>query len=659
MTRDSAVQLLAVLALASCLAGSGVVATQITGSAGRHKLAYTQRAEESDPPQVSLGIAMGAFRGVFVNWLWLRANALKEAGRFYEANELASAITRLQPRYPHVWAFHAWNMAYNISVSTNTAQERWAWVMNGINLLRNEGIPANPNDLLLHKELAYIFNHKVQGYMDDANWYYKRQIALEWTSVLGEPPKPDPRMKERDQAIRRYVEWLRPIADAPDNPAELTQREPAARAVIDRLREVSENVGRGGVNAPFILMSHALCRALARSGQRAVIEASMPDADKKFLAIVEDPSLARGWDALLAYLRRRTLIDQYHMEPDRMVRYTEQYGPLDWRHASAHSLYWAARGVEQALTRVGEENEKDFDFVNTDRMVVQAIQELWRSGEVYVDFLGGMLNPDRTDIFYTVMPNVHFTDTYGGILDDLRKRSSFDEEKDAFSIYSAGYENFLIDATRFFFRRGQRDVAAGYFERARTDPHFNLNAQDRTSRFAKSLEEFVWDETVEEYTRPDIARLEVTGALQGAYVSGLLTGDLDLFQSQFEFAAKAHGFFFGRQGRATQIDPDMMRMELMPGDFALMAADQFVRLIDILDLDDAETLYNNAPIDIRRFGYDRIREQFGSVVEQLQKDGGRAFGAIFPEPDGMDEHRRDMQQRQSAEDRRRLQLEQK
>ena len=33
------------------------------------------------------------FRGVFVNWLWMRANELKEAGRYHESVELASAIT--------------------------------------------------------------------------------------------------------------------------------------------------------------------------------------------------------------------------------------------------------------------------------------------------------------------------------------------------------------------------------------------------------------------------------------------------------------------------------------------------------------------------------------------------------------------------------------
>src|SRR5262249_44510148 len=153
-----------------------VLATGLTASAGRSRLLYTQRAEDSQTWEEGVGVAMGAFRGLFVNMLWIRANNLKEAGRYYEAMDPASTITKLQPRFPQVWAFHAWNMAYNISVTTQTPQERWQWVQSGIRLLRDQGIPANPNDLTLHRELAWIYLHKIQGFMDDANPYYKRQV---------------------------------------------------------------------------------------------------------------------------------------------------------------------------------------------------------------------------------------------------------------------------------------------------------------------------------------------------------------------------------------------------------------------------------------------------------------------------------------------------
>ncbi len=151
MTRDSITQLTAAGLLVASMVASVWSSAGVAASFGRAKLGYADRAEDSDPPEVGLGIAMGAFRGMFVNYLWLRANKAKERGNFYEAVDLAKTITKLQPRFPRVWAFHAWNMAYNISVTTQTAPERWQWVSAGIRILRDEGIPANPNDLLIHK----------------------------------------------------------------------------------------------------------------------------------------------------------------------------------------------------------------------------------------------------------------------------------------------------------------------------------------------------------------------------------------------------------------------------------------------------------------------------------------------------------------------------
>ncbi len=124
MGHNTKVRLVALLVMLVGMLGSGILTTAIAASQGRHELVYTDRAEDGDPPQVALGIAMGAFRGIFVNILWLEATAAKEEGRFYESIELASMITKLQPRLPQVWTFHSWNMAYNISVTTHTPDER-------------------------------------------------------------------------------------------------------------------------------------------------------------------------------------------------------------------------------------------------------------------------------------------------------------------------------------------------------------------------------------------------------------------------------------------------------------------------------------------------------------------------------------------------------
>jgi hypothetical protein len=100
LSRDSIIQLAALLVFAVCVASSGALTHALTAEAGRAQLVYTDEATEGDPPEVALGIAMGAFRGLFVNYLWIRANKLKQDGKFFEAMQLSTAITRLQPRFP-------------------------------------------------------------------------------------------------------------------------------------------------------------------------------------------------------------------------------------------------------------------------------------------------------------------------------------------------------------------------------------------------------------------------------------------------------------------------------------------------------------------------------------------------------------------------------
>ena len=109
---------------------------------------------ENAPPSLAFAtVAMGAFRGLVVDILWMRAEKLKEEGQFFDAKQLAEWITVLQPRFASVWDFQAWNMAYNISASLPSSQwqERWRWVRNGYELLRDKGIETNPNSILLYR----------------------------------------------------------------------------------------------------------------------------------------------------------------------------------------------------------------------------------------------------------------------------------------------------------------------------------------------------------------------------------------------------------------------------------------------------------------------------------------------------------------------------
>ena len=633
MKRDTIIQLGALAVVGASLVVSGGLASAIANSAGRHQLTYADTAEEGDPPEVALGIAMGAFRGVFVNFLWYRANDLKEKGQYYEAMELARAITKLQPRFPQVWVFHAWNMAYNISVTTQTPAERWQWVQAGIRLLRNEGIKANPNDLLLHKELAWIFLHKVAGITDESNQLYKRWLAEEWTVVLGDPPARSPVDRDRQGAIDQYANWLQPIVDAPDTIEALSAADPVAGELLGRIKTIT-----GDERYLDTLRRYVSHVAMRRSIYRVQAERSMGENNKAFAALIDDPKYAKAWPELLAHMRKRVLIDDYNMEPPRMLRYTRKYGPIDWRHPAAHALYWSARGVEESLTRWTEENKRDFDFINADRVTIQALQELYRSGDVYFNYFDSIAGAERP---YQLAPNANFAESYGNVLAEVMNRSWADADKRPYRIYAAGYENFLKDAVRFFYRRGQMDLADKYYKELGTFPGQNLNNPYRDIVLSQPIDEFVLTELQEDRIRSSYVLVsEVVGALQGAYIGGLLGGDDELFRKNFEWAGQAHKYYLETQVRDTVAAQGEARVLVLDKDFRIVAGDMFARTVQLLKVDHAAAMFGRAPTDLQQFAYDFLAAAWKPAIDELATKGdSKPFDELFPEPPGMAEHR--------------------
>ncbi|MGP1271758.1 MAG: hypothetical protein ACTS22_00330 [Phycisphaerales bacterium] len=653
MNRDRIVQIAAGVLLVGLLAVSGVLGGSLTESIGTNRLVYADSAAENDRPEVAMGIAMGAFRGVFVNMLWFRANELKEAGKFHEAVELSRAITRLQPRFPRVWVFHAWNLAYNISVTTQTAEERWRWVQSGVRLLREEALRANPNDMLIHKELAWIFIHKIQGVTDDANQYYKRRVAEEWTCVLGPPPPPSADLRTRESATRVYADWMRIVADAASTFDEAVRRESAVRELRDRL------VGLYGDEQPMdTLRRFAIHDAMHRAGLGddslagilGITNARELTRLRAYTQLKHDPAFEAAWEVYIAYLRKRVLRDEYNMEPDRMVRYTEMYGPLDWRHPAAHSLYWARTGVERGLGRYEERNRKDFDFINTDRLVTHSIQELFRYGELYFDFLEAVRGEYA---YYIAVSNPRFIDAYTEILDEVTERAGDHARRsNPYNTYAAGYQNFIADAILLFYRRGDLGEANRYLQHLRSWPGLNWNDWQWKRRLELPLAEFVEEEMQDRFSSPQLYATQVTGALQGAFTSGLLAGDQDLFESQYRWAREYHKYYIDEQLRTVLANPEVGRMEVLPRDFDVLAGGLFYSFMSALPLETKRDLYLRAPNDLRQPAYLLLERDLRERIDELaEADGTEPFDDMFPPPLNIDDYRARLEARRAERER--------
>jgi hypothetical protein len=178
-------KILLLLLAAALLVGSGQVQKSL--NADRKALSLTRAAPlKNAPPLLAFTtVALGGFRGLISNFLWIRANDLQQEDKFFEMVQLADWITDLEPHFEQVWAFQAWNMAWNISVKFNDFADRWRWVKRGMELLRDNGLSYNPNSILLFQQLSWIFQSKMGQNMDDANQYYKEQWAREMMPFFG------------------------------------------------------------------------------------------------------------------------------------------------------------------------------------------------------------------------------------------------------------------------------------------------------------------------------------------------------------------------------------------------------------------------------------------------------------------------------------------
>src|SRR5438552_5252102 len=195
------------------LAGASRVQRSLNRDREQLGLTRIEPLENAPPVLAFTTVALGGFRGLISNALWMRASDLQDEDKFFEMAQLADWITKLEPHFVQVWLVQGWNMAYNISVKFKDFSDRWRWVERGIELLRDEGLRYNPNEILIYRELAWFFQHKMGANLDDANMYYKRQWAEEMTQVFGKKtpdlnelinPQTEDQKQRRELLITKY-----------------------------------------------------------------------------------------------------------------------------------------------------------------------------------------------------------------------------------------------------------------------------------------------------------------------------------------------------------------------------------------------------------------------------------------------------------------------
>ncbi len=295
---------------------------------GRDEFQLLSSPFESAPPELVLATtALGGFRGIIVDYLWIRAMELQRSGKFFELVQIYDWIGKMEPRMEMVWGHNAWNMAYNISVELPSAEERWTWIKRGIELLRDEGLKYNPRSTLLYRELAWIYLHKIGKFHDRFHWYYKMKLSEE--------------------------------------------------------------------------------------------------------------------------------MEELKLEPERMLELTEIYGPLDWRLAQSHAIYWLTKGVEVS----GEEQA-----LNYDRLILHAVISLCETGR-FVRTPAG---------FILTEPDFRFLDTADRLYREMMEKYGRETG------LASAHENFLQSSVMLLYTYGQNRKSLECYRRLRklNPVHYRLPFED-------------------------------------------------------------------------------------------------------------------------------------------------------------------------------------
>jgi hypothetical protein len=615
-----------------CVGGialAGMLQPKMTAIADRDQLRYTDISVEGAPPIVAIGTAIGALRGLIVDYLWLKVTIQKEKGLLYEVMADSDLITKLQPRFPDVWAFHGHNLAYNISVMTNTPEERWAWVNNGISLVREKGIRYNPNDLELHKELAFWFSHKIDGIADDAHLYYKRQFAREWQFLLGVPPVD----YERRQA------WIKAIADAPNSLDELFQREPDARAFVAELEERLKPLGSRfafGVDKRFLML---LGEWLARENSpyaRALGIRTMDDNAAMLVKVFEttfgDAAKQKPALAFATFLRKRVLLDSYNMDPQLMYEFTRDTGPLDWRHPAAHALYWSRRGSQLGEHRITDELDLP-KIINNDRTEIQAMHVLAKSGLIGFDPFSNDNVARLNDPRWIKTIDRYFEKLY---------TKHYDSRGAGGETFMHGHQNFMKQAVRELYRAG--DIEGAQEILTRLDRLYGRGAAVPHSGYDKPLDLFVQEVTFGEYEmQPEVARSDVYSVLERGFREGLLLDNDKLLKEALTFARDLTRYFREIRYNAfvNKFGEGRMRDLLGELDQSVPAVLTKVLLDTSQPLLDRLVIYRKAPEDLRALVYDRVKAPLELEYKNSRLAAtGMAFDEMLPLPPGIENVRR-------------------
>ncbi|HNX26370.1 MAG TPA: hypothetical protein PKK48_03095 [Phycisphaerae bacterium] len=600
-------------------------------------------------PEIAMLMTMpGGLRVLFVNYLWIRSQDAHQEGRHYDAYQLAELICKLQPYHPGVWAFQAWNMAWNISVTTFTPDQRWQWVYNGVKLLRDQGISYNPRSLELYKELAWIFSSKIAGMLDDEHNAYKARWAMIMQNLLGAPPVDLNSASSLEEDTQKVIDAFAAIAAAPLDRDKARQgkemiqadklatvlTDPQCQTYAERLKKIGIEIGQ-----PLLDAYNSYSLDFAVQSIKIVTPKLADSRAKEISAIINDVTAKTSREKLLSFVRAQLLWNEFRMDPEYMLKLMKRYdAPLDWRNAMSHGLYWSDYGMD--LCQPGK--IAGMVALNNARNVLNSLKALTWTGNISLRY-----NPENPDYpVYMESADLRYVKaTQNQYMQYINMRLNEKEDKTFDkNILQAGHVNYLVSAIRMLVADGRESAAQGYYEFLKDDYKKQGPQWEYTDVRQFVLSNF--REEMESQLRHEVVMQILTYSLKQAYVyRGLIGGSRgqELYKKQMTFSKNIYDIY---QTKA------VVRMKLLP--FEVVASNVLARLIVrpglfglSLDVDQRSNIFRSMSNEQELAQYTYLMTK--PILMSLCKDAGVDFDTAFPMPAGTEELRQKLMRKMNDE----------
>jgi hypothetical protein len=326
------------------------------------------------------------------------------------------------------------------------------------------------------------------------------------------------------------------------------------------------------------------------------------------------------------------LREQYKMDPAFMLEITSKLGmdeplPLDWRNPWAHAIYWGFYGSEK-----GDERQAALSFnkISLDRIVLFSLAKLVNTGQY-------ILRLDPNDPFkstLSMIPNMRFIEALHRKYIELGPRYA-DEDEDVENrtaeILRSGHINNLESAIVALYHSGRHDQARGYLQYLATY-YKNPYTGETKPEYLRALPDFVrsqYSDMVDSLFKT----IQLMGSiLSGGYI-GLSQGIIDQYKTSVAEAKYLYDKY-----QVDRKDDIQGRRALRP--FDQIRADALAAFVfnSTYDMVARSRVWHNERDDrVRQYAYDVIAPGLRAECEAE----GFAFDRAFPEPDGMEQFRKD------------------